>query len=378
MIKNIRTYKLLFLFIFFIKNIGLAQVDSLSIEQVKRTTSNYKSFVTVNDKIFAITDSGKVVIWDLNKLDTVHFTNKDTSIRYTAISKDRHNQVFIGTNKGNIYKVDPTTIAHSLFLHDKYFIHSICFNSKNEMFLIVPFAVYKPSNKKYWRKFENHARGIVARKKVLGLFWKKTDNFLTMPQFAYLDNTDRWWMCSSYGEFGGEAQIFDTKNEKVYNNKFDSISPGLFFPKSVFNDQLGNVYITSGLQHFSDFGEIYKIATDGTVTKIFESKDFRDTTKQKGLSDGIFVGPGAYNQNDNYIYFATAQGFYKAVLPTTGKIKNLTLLFNPTLSWEQERLAIGVGMAIKEIKFTANNKLIFLTSNDGFGIYTDKKLIMLK
>ena len=46
--------------------------------------------------------------------------------------------------------------------------------------------------------------------------------------------------------------------------------------------------------------------------------------------------------------------------------------------WERESLAIGVGMAIKKLDFTNDDKLVFLTSNAGIGVYDGEKLIMLK
>jgi hypothetical protein len=369
---TIRTLTIYLFLTFSFAQIGLSQIDSIKVQEIVRTNIEYKSFTTIDNKLFAINDSGQVIIWDLTRLDTVHFAYNN-KFRYTAISKDRENQVFIGTDKGEIYKLNPNDLSFSLFHKLKYRIHSICFNSDNKIFVIVPYAVYDPITKKYWTKFENHAGGLVHRKKIMRLFWKRTDKFFSMPQFTYLDNNDRWWMCSSYGEFGGEAQIFDTKNSTIYNNKFEGISTGLFFPKSVFNDNDGNIYITSGLEHFTSSGEIYKISSNRIVTKIFDSRDYRDTIKQ-----GIFVGPGAYNKKDNSIYFASTKGFYKASLPINGKLQNLQLIFNPSLSWGREPLAIGIGMAIKRIEFTTDNKLLFLTSNDGFGIYDGHKLIFLK
>jgi hypothetical protein len=357
---------------------SLAQADSSGIEKIVLTNSNYKSFTTVGDRLFAINDSGQVIIWDLTQPDTIHFAHNDKPYRYTAICKDRQHQIFLGTDKGDVYKLNPYDLSFSLFLHCKYYVYSICFNSDNKMFLIVPYAVYDPVARKGWTKFKNHAGGLIHRKKVMRFFWKKTDCFFSMPQFTYLDKKDRWWMCSSFGEFGGETQIFDTKKRKIYNNKFDGINTGLLFPKSVFDDNNGNVYITSGLQHFTSSGEIYKIAPDRTVTKIYDS-EHRDTTKENILNgNGIFVGPGTYNKIDSSIYWATTNGFYKAVLPASGTLKNPQLMFNPALSWKRAPLAIGVEMTIKQMEFTDCNKLLFLTANNGFGIYDGLKLIFFK
>ena len=131
----------------------------------------------------------------------------------------------------------------------------------NKMFLVLPKGVYDPQNKKYWSEFENHTSGIIHKKKVFGIFRKRIYKYLSYPEFAYLDSKDKWWICANFGEFGGDAQIFDTKNEKIYANKFEGIDPGLLFPKSVFEDKNGNVFIASGIQHMFSSGNIYKIAT---------------------------------------------------------------------------------------------------------------------
>jgi len=373
-----RTLTISFLFTLFFGQVSLAQTDSIGFARIVKTNINYKYFTIADDKFFAINDSGQVVVWDLNKLDTIQFAHNNTSFRYTAISKDRQNQIFIGTNKGKIYKVNPSDLSYSLFLDDKHSVHAICFNADNKMFLIVPAAVYEPSTKKHWNKFRHEKNGMIVRKKVLGLFWRKTKKYFDMPQLTFMDNHDRIWMTSSFGEFGGSLQLFDTRKRKKLSAKFEGLDMGLFFPRSVFSDNNGNIYITSGLQHLMNYGEIYKIDKQRTVTKIYDSEDYIDTTKNIFEDVGIFVGPGAYNKTDSSIYFATTRGFYKAALPSTGKLQNPQLMFNPALRWEREPLAIGAGMTIKQMEFTTDNKLIFLTTNDGIGIYGEGKLIFLK
>jgi hypothetical protein len=365
-------------FIVIFGQLGFTQTDSIKIEYITKTKINYQSFVLLDSRLFALNDSGQVIIWDLEKLDTIHFAFNNPLTRYTAITKDRNNQIVLGTNTGVIFNLDPKKMVISKDFQIKYSIASICFNSNNKMFLIIPSAVYDPMSKKRWDEFENHASGIIVRKKVLGFFWERTDKYFSMPDFTYLDSKDRWWMCKSYGEFGGEAQVFDTKNIKVYDNKFEGINTGLFFPKSVFEDLDGNIYITSGLQHFGSSGEIYKINTNRVVEKIYDTEDYRDTTDHRIFGGGIFVGPGAYNIKENSIYFATDQGFYKVRLPKYGKLERPILLFNPTLTWGREPLAIGIDMTIKNLEFTKDNNLMFLTSNDGFGLYDGSKLKIFK
>ena len=77
------------------------------------------------------------------------------------------------------------------------------------------------------------------------------------------------------------------------------------------------------------------------------------------------------------MYFATQKGIYRASVPNEGEIKEIELVFTPELLYSRENLAIGYQMAIKKIEFTVDNKLIFLTVNNGIGIYDGQHIKML-
>jgi len=351
---------------------GYSQSDTVS-TRLNKTNSNYKSFVIVDETLFAINDTGQVIIWDLNKLDTIRCITSDVSNKYTAIAKDRNSQVFIGGQRGDIYKIDRSNYSCSLFLKEKYTVYNICFNSNNKMFLIVPNVVYDPYSKRHWDGFKNHASGLIYRKKVLGLFWKKSKGGFSIPENVYLDSKDRWWMYRNYGEFGTELNIFDAKNEKIYRGKLDSINKKILSPKSIFEDDSGNIYLTEGLQHMINFGKIFKIDSNEIITEIYEN-DYHN----KESASSLFIGPGAYNKKEDTIYFTSDKGFYKAEINTNGKITDIKLVFNPTLYWKREPLAVGASMSTKQMEFTLGGKLVFLTENNGIGIYSNKNLVFLK
>jgi len=351
------------------------EIDSTHTELYSKTNINYRSFITVDNNLFAINDSGKIVVWDINKHDTIHFPHNDTAFRYSSLAKNKLNEIFLATNKGEIYKFSPKDYDFQKFLSLKkpYFICDIFINSKNQIFLIVPYVVYDPIKNKYWKNFTHHKNGMVFRKKMFfGLLKKKTNKYFEMPDYSFIDNEDRIWMIKSYGEFGGDIQIFDAKNKKCLNSNFTEIKAGLF-PKSVFEDNNKNIYLTSGLQHFSNSGDIYKIDTNNYVSKIFDGKDY-----EPYYGGELFIGSGAYNNLDNSIYFATTYGFFKTDIQSLENHKMPQFLFRPNLKWNREPLAIGCEMSIKRLEFTEDNKLIFLTANNGIGIYDGKKVILLK
>src|ERR1700712_2262963 len=90
-----------------------AQKDTLQLKKIAKTKIDYKSYVLVNNSLFALNDSGKLVIWDLNKLDTIPFKHNSLN-KFTSIITDRNNDVFIGTNNGDIFKINPKDLSYSL------------------------------------------------------------------------------------------------------------------------------------------------------------------------------------------------------------------------------------------------------------------------
>jgi outer membrane protein assembly factor BamB len=356
-----------------------SQSDS-SIYNVQKTNSNYKAILYSNDKVYAITESGRAVIWNLLALDTIPFTHDDTAThKFLCVAKDRMDAIYFGTDKGHIFKYNPVTGNCDLYKKLKYSVNHIFFNSANYPLVIVPYAVYDPITKRRWTEFDNHTDGLINKRKVLGLFSKRVYKYFQMPHYTFLDSQDRLWMTASFGEFGGDVQIFDTKNFRIVENKFDSLSPGLLHPKSVFESTDHNIFITSGLQHFSSSGDVYRISQNGAVSKVFHSSGPRilDRESKKVIDEGgVFIGLGAYNKQDSCIYFATSFGIRK-IRVDQNTSKSAELVVNPKLQWGREPLAIGAAMNIKTMEFLPDGRLLFLTAMDGIGIYDGKKITLL-
>lgn len=54
--------------LFVISKSSFSQISPLEIINIYKTKANCQSYEIVGDKLFAITDSGQVVVWDLTKL----------------------------------------------------------------------------------------------------------------------------------------------------------------------------------------------------------------------------------------------------------------------------------------------------------------------
>jgi hypothetical protein len=356
-----------------------AQPDSASVT-IQKTNANYTQILYHENRIYGITSYGQAVIWDLSSFDTVAFNHNDTvSYKFLCVAKDRLNQLYFGTNTGHVFQYKPETGEWLLYKKIRYRVHHLFFNSENQPIFIIANAVYDPIRKKYWDKFENRDGGFVVTKKVLWLFKKRVYHYFNMPDYTFLDSHDRLWMTASFGEFGGSVQIFDTKNYRIVEPKLDSINMGLLFPRSVFEGSSNEILITSGLQHFSNSGDIYRINSDNSTTLLFHSSGHRkiDSKTRKVVDEGgLFIGPGAYNPSDGRIYFATSRGIHKMHIDKNDV--KIELVINPDLSWEREPMAIGVAMNIKKMEFLPDGSLMFLTTKDGIGILRNNAVSFLK
>lgn len=335
------------------------------------TITSYKDMVMDNNHLYAISDKGKISIWDIHSLKKLHEV-QDTM--YSTIGRDRNNIIHIGTKDGRLAKFNNDfSLNWYLQLKKKLQVHNIFFNSQNKMFLVVPYAVYDPVNDKYWDKFKivpGSGMNVSTIKKFLFFHYLRPAKYSFMPpRITFTDSSDRIWMANTFGEFGTMLYVFDAKNEKELEpDLFESY--GALSLQSVFEDDKKNVYITSGLQHFMNFGSVYKRVNDKTI-ELFDTSDYENDAEKGDL----FIGPGAFSIKEQKIYFATQKGICRATVSGEDKITELEKVFSPTLLYSRESHAIGAQMAVRKMEITSDNRLIFLTSNNGIQVYNGKEVI---
>lgn len=345
-------------------------------QSVAVKTTQYKEMVMNGNYLYALGDKGELSVWDIHTFKKLHQV-QDTM--YSAIAKDRNNIIHIGTKEGKLAKLNTENFGLVWYsqLKKEVPINNIFFNSQNKMFLIVPYCVYDPVNDKIWDKFKIvHTAGMNVSTVKKFLFWtylRPAKYNFTLPKFTFTDSKDRIWMSRSFGEFGTTLNVFDAKKQEELNpDIFESY--GSLHLQSVFEDDSKNVFVTSGLQHMMySGGNIYKIVNGKAIT-IFDTDEYSRETLERGL----YIGPGAFNNSDRKLYFATQKGIYRALVPQEGKIKTIEKVVVPELLYSRENLAIGMQMAIKKMEFTPDNKLLFLTTNNGIGVFDGKDIVMLE
>jgi len=372
--------------------IAFAQRDSLTVQKVLKTKNVYKAFVTKGNQIFALTHRGRLIVWDLNKLDTLPFPNAPKDEYFTAIAMDNEGDIFVGSHKGNLYTVNPKNLTYSLFSKNTYHIHSICFNSENKLFLLFLDAVYEPIEKKIWHQFENIKNGLRYMKEVDGEL-VETEFYFAPPDFSFLDSQDRLWMYKSAGEWGYELQIFDTRNEEIVSSDFVTSVDRLYSVEAIFEDESGALYIVS-----TEFdSQIYKFINDSLASSIYPPEPVIDTVATYSYDQdeqGAFTitaklppligkkyinfGPAIYNEVEKNVYFTMKDSLFVVSL------SNQEFAHEPKALFKENMLTEATGytddyysLKANQLAFSHDNKLIYLT-RFFIGIYHDSHLILLK
>jgi ligand-binding sensor domain-containing protein len=335
--------------------------------------SSYSAVINDDTHIYAITKKGQLTIWDTNSLKKT-YTSTDTTKHYTAIAKDHRNNIYVGNKKGCVFELDKHDFSAKLFykMQRDPKVEFIIFNNADKMYVIVADGVYSASSKKVYNQFVNRPLSGMQR-----VSFDKNGNFIdsniyfNIPEIAFIDNKNRIWMSKSFGEFGTILHIFDT----VLDKELAEV-PDLSHIQSFSEDAIGNVYITCGLQHFMNFGSIYKISAEMDISLLFTSENGFNNEKPRG-DDALFIGPGVFSIKDKKLYFSSSKGFYSAEVTQGNALSNATQLFQPKLNYVREPLAIGVGMAVKSLIQLPDGRLLFSTAANGIGIYDGSKLQML-
>lgn len=324
---------------------------------------SYKDMVINADNLYAISDNGKLAVWNLNTLER-YFIPADTTT-YTAITKDQNGKIYLGSKTGSLVILNTQDFSVEQNSRIKEKIYNIFFNSDNKMFVVVESGIYDPVNNKLWSDFKiKPVSGVEyasAPKRFLFFnYSKKPKYFFRIPTYTFIDSANKIWLATYRGEFGTILNIFDTDNEKEIN-KYYFENYGLVGVRSIFEDDKQNLYITSCIQHFSNYGSIHKITGSKSI-KIFDTHDYGGNLPEENM----FIGPGAFSLKENKLYFSTQFGVYRTAVPHENQIKDFELVF------------LTEHNSITKMEFTPDNRLVYITSINGIGVYDGAKNVMLK
>jgi len=340
------------------------------IEIVKNDTSNhqYKDFIVENDSLWALTTDGKLLLIDLNTGDTLpDLVQSNQPI--LVLTKDRQGNIIVGDKNRSIKKYENRTNSWTILFKYSNNLLGIAFDSKNNYYLITNRGIFDIRQQKTY--YPDSSLNYQIRHET---GWSHDPVYIT-------DKNDNIWIGFGYGEWGGDLFIFNTKDKKFTAPRLKDFEITLNPIKSIFESP-DNVFVTSGLMHFSTSGSIVRFDKFRSQV-IFKSDSYRkfpDNSTNHEMAYGEYIGPGAYNPEDSCIYFYSQNGIFKGnPARDLSKIENWTKVLQPKLRWSNGQPdAAGSPMNVLKLQFVSPGKLVFVSQYDGIGIFNGKSLIMAR
>jgi hypothetical protein len=345
-----------------------AQIQPVKVQEKKSSNNQYKDFVIDKDRLWALTTDGKLTIFDVNTGDPLTGQVENASA-IIVLTKDKHGDIIIGDESKSIKKYDKSTNSWTTLYKFSNTLLGITFDSKNNCYLLTNKGVFDNASKKMY--YPGSAQNPQIRHTA---GWLRTPVYIT-------DKNDNIWLGFGYGEWGGDLFIFNTIDKKFIVPELKDFPITLNPIKSIFESP-GNVFVSSGLMHFSTSGCIVKFDKFQSQI-IFESEEHKkfpdDSTNYETIA-GEYIGPGTYNPDDSCIYFYSQNGIFKGNHKNDlSKIESWTKVLQPKLHWTNGQPdAVGSPMNVLKLQFLNPDKLAFLSQVDGIGIYDGKTLIMTK
>lgn len=353
------------LFFFFTCN---GQTKIIEVREKKSSNNQYQDFAYDGEKIWGLTTDGQLALFEATNGDPIFAKVKNDS-PIIALTDDKDGNIIIGDKSNAIKKYDRQTQTWRTLFRFENTLLAIAFDSKNNYYPITNKGIFDNSTKKYF--YPNNSLNL--RKKE-GTDWFEKPKILT-------DKNDNIWIGFGYGEWGGELFIFNTSDKKFIVpslNEFEIMRNPI---KSIFKSK-ENVFITSGLMHFSTHGSIVKF--DNFQASLVFSSEGREKSSNDNTNNDMlhaeYIGPGVYNDEKNCIYFYSQNGIFKGNPQNDlSKIENWIQVLHPKLDWSNgQSNAVGTPMNVLKLKFIDNERLIFVSQNNGIGIYDGKTLIMTR
>ncbi|KIX22446.1 hypothetical protein SY27_00925 [Flavobacterium sp. 316] len=414
--------------------IGIAQSnfqnDSVSKTQIKLLNSEYKDFVSVKNKLYAISQNNDLIEIDLKKDNFKLIKNN-----ITAIAKKSNNELVFGSKDGRIFILNNKHKVNQIEKIDAE-IFSVLINSKDEYIIYSNKSIYY-NRKDYIPKKETNFYGKVRA--------KYTGKQLIEPDFIYLDRMNFIWFAYDEGEWGGNVYYFDLNKKEFIYDDWLRLDDGINYKdrneyftklkekypeiiKVIEKDtvykypySLGISSVTKGAT-YNNKGELFTTSSDvlnsiyatrngfhyfvdGTIKKItnkdsdyytscfdqdileaerykiaFERNFMGFKNKDRELRENILtenevniLGYISYNKYDSNLYFFSSKGFY--TLNNLDCSFSKKLFFNPKLICNSEyEKDYCLHLNVIKFEFISEKEIIFLTKNDGIGYYNGESI----
>ena len=330
--------------------------------------TQYKDFVVSDMQIIGLTEKGKLVFFDKENRKRTNII--DAPFEAVLLTKNRLGEIVVVDERNGVKKYVEKKKTWEQIANTKTNVFGILFDSENTCYIITENGIENTKSKKHYfsKKSLNHQ--IQYKDK-----WGK-------PYTYFIDKNDRIWIGFGYGEWGGNIFIFDTKKRKFLTPNLGEFVIELWPIKSFFETD-DNVFLSSGLQHMMTSGILLKFDYINATEFYVSKSDWSEPQGKDSLQymiEGEYIGPATFNKFNNSVYYYSQEGIKKGNLDKDlSKKENWQLIIKPGLQWKYGQPdAVGSPMNVLKLEILDENELIFLSQNDGIGLFNGKELIMLK
>lgn len=329
------------------------------IEETDKLASReqFVDFVMKDNNIIALSTNG--ILYNIDKKNgnkSRYSTGSD--LLFTQLSLDKkQNIILVGTK--SVYRLKNSKI--NKINYSKHEILGLVYDTNNRCYLITKKGIVDTRTSKIY--FPNDTLSQSTR---------KTKEWSTFPPnfpTYKIDQNNKIWIGFDYGEWGGELYVFDTREHKYLKPNF----MGFFRPMTSITDANNGVYIASSLAHFTISSSI--ILYDNLKNEtIFSSYTHKKNENDDKLIDGEYIGPIYYTNNN--LYFYSQNGFFKGNLGVDlNEFENWKKVFNPNFKWSFGRSnPVGGRMTVNKFIVLDDDEIIFLTQNNGIGIFRNNEI----
>jgi hypothetical protein len=339
---------------------------SSCVGQQQLPVNQYSDAVVINNEIWGLTTDGKIRTFNLSDGSPV-IKDSNNLAAIAAIAKDHTDNIIIADSSDRIREIDQKSFKAKTIGRCDTVVYALLFDGQNNCYALSAKGIVDI----------NRHRTYVSNTSI-NQSVKYQRGTMPRPDAFFIDKNDNIWIGFGHGEWGGNMFVFNSRTKKFIKlNEY--FKQGISPVKSIFevND---DVYISTGLMHMAFSGSIIKLC-DFKDTTVFESYSFQknpDGTNRG--NDAEYIGPATFNQFDKCIYFYSQHGIFKGdPKGDLSKIEMWHKIIQPKLNWTNgQSNAVGSPMNVSKLQFIDKDKLIFISKNDGIGLYDGSKLVMLQ
>lgn len=339
---------------------------ALFLVTIEGKATHYEDFVLAENCIWALAGDGTIVLFDTRTGERAR-KKVPADVPVKILTTNHTGVPVIMDDSGRIRKYNAQNNTWSDVATCNPGIYSIVFDSKGNGYTIASEGITDLSAKETYYTGNSLNHQIHFKEA-----WRK-------PACHFIDRGGHIWLGWGFGEWGGELIIFSTTQKKFIRPELDhSFRIELWPVKSFFEDDKA-VYMSAGLMHFDTKGGIVKFGSFRGTPLFISETEWGTKIPEKSVTEGEYMGPAAYNPYNQCIYFYSHNGFFRGdISKDLSEKNNWEKIIQPELQWTSGQPdAVGAPINVKKLSIIDKDRFVFLSTNDGIGLFDGKKLVMI-